>query len=165
MSDGGSGAVHLIVGIDPGKTAGIACLDLSGNIVRLSHASNPGLDWFVSEISASGTPSIITADKQKGTETAYKIGAYFNARVFRPDRDIALGEKRDIARRAVIKDRHERDACTAAMKAFKHFKNKLAQAEHIAKDKGIGNVDSIKAKVLERYSIDEAINNKKANRR
>jgi predicted RNase H-like nuclease (RuvC/YqgF family) len=157
--------MHLIVGIDPGKTAAIACVDLDGRIVYLSHKAEVGVDWLTSSIAAVGIPSIIAADKQKGTYAIRKISAYFNARVFYPDRDIGVEEKREIARAARIKDSHERDACAAALKAYGHFRNKLDQAAHIARERGAMDIDRIKAKVLDRYSIDEAISDRKANRK
>ena len=43
--------------------------------------------------------------------------------------------------------------------------NKFKQAAHIASQKGVENIEEIKAKVVGRYSINEAMSNRKANRK
>lgn len=161
------GPMHLIVGIDPGKTSAIACLDLNGRLVHSAHRANAGLAWIVSSIRMVGTPSIIATDKRRGTETVKKVNAYFNSRIYSPPEDIGKEQKLDASRRSSLKDRHERDAYAAAESAYRAFRNKLLQAEHIARQSSVAaaDLDRIKAKVLDRYSIDEAIHDKKANRK
>jgi predicted RNase H-like nuclease (RuvC/YqgF family) len=156
--------MHLIVGIDPGKTSAIACLDLSGRLVYATHKTFAGVDWFVEEISRVGIPSVIACDREPG-EMARKISAAFNVGIHSPQREGSVLAKREYAKRFNINNPHERDACYAAIKAYNRFANKLHQAEHIARGQRISSVDEIQAKVLERYSIEEAINNKTANRR
>jgi len=63
-----------------------------------------------------------------------------------------------------ITNPHERDACSAAMKAYNAYSNKLKQAEHIAKGTR-AEMDSIKAKVIAKHSIEEAISKKEVHRR
>jgi predicted RNase H-like nuclease (RuvC/YqgF family) len=41
----------IIVGVDPGKTVGIACISLDGNLVYSPHRTFAGIGWAVSEIS------------------------------------------------------------------------------------------------------------------
>jgi hypothetical protein len=155
--------MHLIVGIDTGKTMAYACLGLDGRIVGIGHKASCGTDWIVDQINSIGTPSIIACDKEPN-ETIRKIGAAFNARIFYPNRQLSSLDKRLIAKPLGITNPHERDACAAAVKAYNTHINKLKQAEHIAKAKSIKDADLIMAKVMERYSIEEAIAGKKANR-
>ncbi len=155
---------HLIVGIDPGKTAAIACLSLEGRLIRSAHMTAGGVPWILESIRAVGTPSIIATDRKMPGDTVRKINAAFNARLYTPQNDISIMEKRAFARRAGIKDAHERDAYAAAMKAYHAHANKLNQAGHISRDRQVENVDRIKAKIIQRYSISEAILGKKANR-
>jgi predicted RNase H-like nuclease (RuvC/YqgF family) len=53
----------------------------------------------------------------------------------------------------------------AAISAYRAYSNKFNQIEHIAQRNMYENIDEIKAKVVGRYSISEAIGNKKANRK
>ncbi len=156
--------MHIIVGIDPGKTSAVACLNLSGELLYSSHAAYAGLDWIVDEIKSIGIPSIIACDRQPG-EMARKIAASFNAKLFSPEKEMTVLEKREAVRKFDLRNPHERDACSAAIKAYNSYANKLKQAEHIAKSKNIGEIDQIKSKVIEKYSIDEAIRGEQANRR
>lgn len=155
--------MHLIVGIDPGKTSAIACLDLSGRLVCASHKTFAGVEWFIEEISKAGIPSVIACDREPD-DVARKISAAFNVRI-RSRHEGSVLAKREYARRFNINNPHERDACYAAIKAYNRFANKLHQAEHIAREQKVSEIDKIQAKILERYSIEEAINNKTANRR
>ena len=154
----------MIVGIDPGKTAAIACLSLDGKLIHTAHMTAGGIPWILESIRAIGTPSMIATDRKIPGGTVRKINAAFNARLFRPPSDISIMEKRDFGRRAGIKDVHERDAYAAAVKAYHADANKLNQAEHISRDNQVQDIDRIKARIIQRYSISEAIQGKKANR-
>ncbi len=140
-----------------------ACLDLDGKLVSVNHMASSGPEWLIDEIESIGTPSIIACDKEPN-HAARKIAAAFNARIFHPKRELGITEKMELARPFIITNPHERDACSAAVKAYRAYANKLKQAEHIAKGRGISETDKVKAKVIGRYSIEEAIAGKKANR-
>jgi uncharacterized protein len=155
--------MHLIVGIDTGKTVAYACLDLDGKLVRTSHASSLGQDWLIDSIGRIGIPSIIACDRQPN-DIVRKICSAFNAKLYYPNKEMGIDEKREMARPFGISNPHERDACAAAVKAYKAYTNKLRQAEHIARAQKVREIDKIKAKVIERYSIEEAITGKEANR-
>ncbi len=157
--------MHLIVGVDTGKTAAYVCLDLDGKLVSSSHASSLGQDWLIESIGKLGVPSIIACDREPN-DIVRKIGASFSAKLYHPAREIGIDEKREIARPFGITNPHERDACAAAVKAYKSYTNKLRQAERIAREgKKEDEIDSIKAKVIRKYSIEEAISDKEANRK
>lgn len=51
------------------------------------------------------------------------------------------------------------------MNAYHTFSNKLKQAERIAAENDMADIDEVKAKVLRKYSISEAISGKVANRK
>ncbi|MGC8478803.1 MAG: DUF460 domain-containing protein [Candidatus Micrarchaeia archaeon] len=157
--------MHIIAGVDPGATIGVSCISLDGELVLAAHGSGKGIMWVVETIRSAGTPSLIASDKHKVGSLVKKVGAIFSTRVFYPERDISLEEKKEFARASNIKNPHERDALAAAIFAFNEYKNKLKQAERIALENNYENVDEIKAKVLSRYSIDEALHNKRANRK
>jgi len=156
--------MHLIVGIDTGKTVAYACLNLDGKLVRSSHASSLGQEWLIDSIGRLGVPSVIACDRQPN-DIVRKICAAFNAKLYYPQKEMGIDEKREMAKPFGISNPHERDACAAAVKAYKAYTNKLRQAERIAREGKVREIDSIKAKVIEKYSIEEAISNKEANRR
>jgi predicted RNase H-like nuclease (RuvC/YqgF family) len=157
---------HIIVGIDPGKTAAIACLDLNGRELYLSYGRFVGVDWFVDKIKSIGVPIIIASDKKNSSSMVDKIAAIFGCQVFSPSRDISTAKKKEfISASYNAENLHERDALAAAMTAYYAYANKLKQAERIAREKGINDVDKVKSMVVKRYSINEAILNKKSGRK
>ena len=155
---------HIIVGIDPGKTSGIACLALDGKLIMASHKTGAGVEWMVSQIREIGTPSVIATDKKHPSSVARKLNSIFNSRLMTPQKDISMEEKRRMSKGTSISNPHERDAYSAALKAYNAMANKLNQAEHISRAMNVDDTDSIKAKVFNKYSISEAIQGKKANR-
>jgi hypothetical protein len=157
--------MDILVGIDTGKTVGIACVDFNGRLLAHLHRRFAGMESIVSEIRMVGTPIVIAADKPVPSEMIKKINAAFNARLYAPEYEFSAKEKRAASKHGVIQDIHERDAYFAAMKAYHAFANKLKQAERIAVKNGITDVDEIKAKVLRKYSISEAMTGREANRR
>ena len=157
--------MYIIVGIDPGKTSAIAAIDLNGKLVHSAHKTFAGVDWLTKEIRSVGIPVIIAGDNPEVSPVVRRINAAFNARLFTPSKELPVMEKRLIAKGSYIKDPHERDAYAAAVKAYRNYTNKFKQAEHIANEISFKDVDMIKAKVVSRYSISEAIENRKANRR
>lgn len=157
--------MHIIVGIDTGKTSAIACLSLDGKLLYSAHVRQADESWFISTIYSVGTPVIIASDKTEPTNNVIrKINANFNAIIFYPEKIITQKEKKQLARVAGLKDQHERDAYSAALKAYNVHSNKLRQAERIANSMHISNTDAIKAKVIKRYSVNEAIENRIAHR-
>jgi len=155
--------MYLIVGIDPGKTCGIACLNLDGSLIFKDHKRFGGTDWIISTLNGIGTPVIVASDKPQASDMVKKINTAFNATLFTPDREYKIGEKRMTGKNLGIKDPHERDAYTAAINAYRNYANKFKQIEHIAPKNT--DIDEIKAKVVGKYSIREAIENRKANRK
>ncbi len=156
--------MDILVGIDTGKTVGVVCVDLNGRLLAHFHERFAGTESIISEIRAIGTPVVVAADKPVPGDLIKKVNAAFNARLYAPEYEFSAKDKRAVSKNGTIRDIHERDAYFAAMHAYHAFANKLKQAERIAAMSGIPNVDEIKAKVLRKYSISEAITGKKANR-
>jgi hypothetical protein len=157
--------MDIIVGIDTGKTCGIACIDFNGRLVAHTHGRFAGMEWIVSEIRKAGVPAVVASDKPMPSEIIKRVNAAFNARLYAPECEASADEKRASTRQADIRDIHERDAYFAAMSAYHAFSNKLKQAERIASENGVADIDGIKAKVLRKYSISEAMTGKVANRK
>ncbi|MEM0147528.1 MAG: DUF460 domain-containing protein [Candidatus Micrarchaeaceae archaeon] len=157
---------HIIVGLDPGKTTAIVCLNLEGNIVYKVSKKFAGFKWIVNEISKVGIPSIIATDKKNPNETIKKVNATFNAKLFIPQEDMKEKRKNLLASDKQLEDQHEKDAYAAAYKAYASYINKLNQAKRKAYEvNNIKNFDEICAKVIQKNSIKEALLGKVSNRK
>ncbi|MGC8567889.1 MAG: DUF460 domain-containing protein [Candidatus Micrarchaeia archaeon] len=148
--------MHIIVGIDVGKTEAVACISLNKQLLYVGHKDSINFEWLVSQIRNVGTPSIIAYDRSKTTEIVRKVAASFNARIFIPDSNLSIEEKRTIANKVGIKNPHERDAYASAIKAYNSIANKLNQSDHMAKVYN-KNSDYVKAMVIRKYSMKEAL--------
>ncbi len=154
--------MYIIVGIDTGKTSAVVCLDLDGNVVHTCSMRSAGIGWLVESISKVGTPVVVATDKHHANETVLKLAAIFDAAVHSPEDDIFVKEKRKIAKDIGI-NVHERDALSAAIYAYNHYANKIRQAGKIATESG-ADIEKIKALVIKRHSVREAISGKKSGR-
>ncbi|MGC8652360.1 MAG: DUF460 domain-containing protein [Candidatus Micrarchaeia archaeon] len=152
---------YVIVGIDPGKTVGIACIDLNGRLVLFDHIPFASEEWIVRRINSIGTPVLIASDKPTHSTLIDKTNAAFNSTLFYPRRILRASEKRALAKSSSIKNVHERDAYVAAIKAFNAYKSKFMQ---INSSVAAEQSDEVKAKVIKKYSISEAVKNRKARR-
>ncbi len=156
-------SIHIIVGIDGGKTAAIACIDLYGRTLKLFTGRYVTLGWFVDMIKEVGEPVIIASDKKKPDEIVRRLAAVFGAVLFAPQDDLTVEKKKELAKQE-FENLHERDALAAARAAYNTYSNKLKQVHKKALESGV-EADKAMALVIERYSIYEAITGKKANRR
>ncbi len=156
---------HLIVGIDAGKTAAVACIDLNGKVVKLATGRFVGLDWFVDVIKGAGQPVMVSGDKKRPTQLAEKISTAFDAVLFVPGSDISVEKKRNLLD-VKFDNLHERDALASAMMAYNAYSGKLRQAERQARESTTGaDADLVKAMVIKKYSVDEVIGKRPAGRR
>lgn len=157
--------MYLIVGVDPGKTIGIACVGLDGKLIGSAHMDGGGSGWAIGAVRRTGIPVLIATDRRKKGTFIKKLGAVFGVSVFYPDSDMNVREKREWARGTRIRNPHERDAFASAMKAFNEYRSKLNQAESTARRERYKDADRIKALVIRKFSIDEALHGRPANRK
>jgi predicted RNase H-like nuclease (RuvC/YqgF family) len=155
--------MYLILGVDPGKTVGIACLDLKGRLVFSGHYPNESVESVISEIKSVGTPIIVAGDRLRPSELVRKVNASFGGRLFSPKREASLDLKRRLGRSATLTNQHECDAYSAALAAYNRYANKFNQIDHMVT--GEAESEKIKRQVVERRSIYEASTGRKANRR
>lgn len=151
---------HLIVGVDSGKKAAVACIDLSGNVVHLATGTFAGVEWFVDNIKNAGSPVIIASDKKRPNELPRKLSAIFGAVLFTSGSDISVKRKQEMTRRFRVSTLHERDALSAALTAYNAYQNKLNQARVFAERHNIEDQDNLKTMVIKRYSMHEAAREK-----
>ncbi len=152
---------YLIVGVDPGKTAAVACMDLHGNVVQVSSKRFAQRTWFIDILKAAGSPVVIASDKKRPNRLVTDLAAIFDAALFSPASDVVVSRKKEIMRsHPSLSNLHERDALSAALTAYHHYANKLKQAEKNAEGRKYDDVDKVMAMVIKRYSMDEAISGK-----
>lgn len=126
----------LIVGIDPGTTAGIALFDVDGNLVEVTSKrsfSKAAMRLFILE---HGDPLVIASDMTplpKGIET---IASSFDARVVTPGRVLRWKDKKRIVEsflkahgERAWENQHEKDALIAGWYAWKRLRPRLMKME------------------------------------
>ncbi len=151
---------HVIVGIDPGITTGIAVLDLNGRILHL--ASHKGIDRgaIIQEILRHGTPVMVATDVNPPPEAVKSIASKLGADLYTPPEDLSTDEKRELASRAGVKprDSHQRDALAAALRAYHNLKSKMAQIDSYLHSIDLDlDREQVKAEVLRGSTVAEAV--------
>ncbi len=149
---------HIIVGIDPGTTVGLAMLNLHGEICALHSSKNMSIDDIVERIISEGLPAIIATDVETLPQTVEKVSASFEARLHVPQDSISLKEKNELAKGTQISNAHERDALAAAVKAYLHYKPKFDNIDTRLGQAGkMGLSEEVKALTLREYTVSEAL--------
>jgi len=124
---------HLIVGIDPGTTVGVALLDLDGNLLAVHSSRTFTLKDIIQLVILEGYPLVVATDVSPVPTFVEKVCHLFEAVLYTPPRSLTLEEKREIARsfsatakdEVVLKNSHERDALAAAAKALESYGEKF----------------------------------------
>ena len=128
----------LIAGIDPGTTTGIALFDFDGNFVLTESRKHFSRRDILRFLSAHGRPVIIASDINPAPKSIERIAASFSARLIFPEKSFLREEKHRIAkqfakyyfnREGPWKNRHERDALVAALRAFKSVRSTIAKID------------------------------------
>jgi predicted RNase H-like nuclease (RuvC/YqgF family) len=146
---------HLIVGIDPGTTIGIAAVDLEGNLVHLISSRQMTMSDVIEELFRIGKPLIIASDVHQMPYSVEKIRRAFNAIPYTPRQDRSVEEKWEITSGYAYSNDHERDALSAALDAYRSYKNKF---RNIAKRAPAGvDLDELRAGVVRGRSIEQVV--------
>jgi|GEM_PF-1477711 len=139
---------HLIVGIDPGTTVGLAFLDMNGTVLKVLSERNLAIDGIISHIAGMGSAALVATDKSEVPPAVNKVASIVSARVFAPSEDLTLEKKRSIVSDTRYKtksmDAHQTDALAAAVYAYNNFQNKLRRVEKQV----AGALEETKARVL-----------------
>jgi len=150
----------VIVGLDPGITVGIAALDLNGQVLTTYSERNMAISDVIKFISEIGHPIIISTDVNPAPGLVEKIARSFKALLFVPRESLKVEEKNELLRNlgVTVEDDHQRDALTAAYKAYLRLKPKLDHIDAKLKELEIeGKGEEIKALVVQGYNLGEAI--------
>ncbi|MBC7095252.1 DUF460 domain-containing protein [Thermococcus sp.] len=150
----------VIVGLDPGITVGIATLDLNGQVLMTYSERNMAISDVIKFISEIGHPIIISTDVNPAPGLVEKIARSFKALLFVPRESLKVEEKNELLRNlgVTVEDDHQRDALTAAYKAYLRLKPKLDHVDAKLRELEIeGKGEEIKALVIQGYNLGEAI--------
>ena len=157
---------YLILGIDPGISTGVALLTLDGYVIDLFSKRWMSRRQLIKYLSGQGKVLIVATDVNPPSVYAKKLASSLNATLFVPPRNLTVEEKREIVSNFVektgylvkIKDAHQRDALSAALKALNYYASKLKEVDKELDKLGLELPTlEIKAMVIKGASIDEAI--------
>ncbi len=148
---------HIIVGIDPGTTVGIAMIDLNGKPVDVFSAKNCSISDAIAWIESHGTPLIVASDVTPTPAMVKKISSMFAAPGHELDESLSTEEKIALTKGEGYgyKNAHERDALAACVYALKRYKKKFTQVQKKTPP-GV-DVEEVKALVVKGVSISAAI--------
>ena len=145
---------HIIVGLDPGATFGIAAIGLDGRKVAL-RSTMGGFSDAARIIETFGTPSLVACDTNPAPEAALRLASYFSCKLFVPRQSVREEDKRQVAHGAGTSNTHERDAYCAAVFAYRAHANKLRQIDALSELEPHER-DRIKHLILRGYRVLDA---------
>ena len=121
----------VIVGIDPGTTFAFAALSLDGELLALKSSRQMSLSDWTEQISSAGKPVLIASDVSRMPSSVEKIKRVFKAASYTPKEDRTQEEKAALCISSGISfgNDHERDSLSAALEAYKSYKNKFKSIE------------------------------------
>ena len=152
--------MKLIVGIDPGTTTAIAMLNFSADYCHVFSRKNMNLSELCDYIAEKGEPVIIATDVAKPPMLVKKAAAAFNALLFTPKKNIPQYEKRKMVKSVKLRNKHEKDALVAALKARKRFLNFFSKIDSVLEKKNLSYLDEdVKSLLIKRRvcNIEQAI--------
>jgi predicted RNase H-like nuclease (RuvC/YqgF family) len=155
---------HLIVGIDPGTTTGIALVDLKGEVVGVDSSRTWSFKDFIHLIIGKGYPLIVATDVSPIPAFVDKVRHLFEAVPFEPPHSLTVEEKRELCRSAGLPDdfkfhnSHERDALAAAIKALDSYGEKFRWIDRKLDERGLSNLsERIKTLVVTGSSLSDSL--------
>jgi uncharacterized protein len=146
---------YLIVGIDPGTTTAFAALDLDGNLLHLQSSRQMTMSDVIEALYKVGKPLIIASDVQEMPFTVEKIRRSFAAIAFTPNQDTSVETKVELTGPFEYQNDHERDALSAALDAYRHYRHKF---QNLLKRIPPGHdLDEVRARVIRGQSLEHVI--------
>lgn len=153
----------VIVGVDPGMSAGVAVITLDGEPLLAVSVKNPDRDEIIEAVAKLGKPVIVAVDVAKPPETVVKLASMLNAILYTPEQDISVEDKNRIAKEYAekysldIPDSHARDALAAAVKAYNSYRNTIEEVKSkLASIRGVDKYSLI-AEVLKGRPLSEVL--------
>jgi predicted RNase H-like nuclease (RuvC/YqgF family) len=165
----------LIVGFDPGLTAGIAILDLKGNILSVTSFKEITLAEIIKHIMSYGKAVLISSDVYPPPKRVKKLATSLNAKLHYPYKDMSVGSKIELVesylsekystRSKVVpsdevpQDAHQRDALAASIRTYKSYQKKMEIIETRSKETNLNSeqIEQVKMMVIDGTAISTAI--------
>jgi len=157
---------YIIVGVDPGISTGVALLSLDGHIINVFSRRWLSRRQLIKYLSSQGKVLVVATDVNPPSLYAKKLASSLNAILFVPPKSLSIDEKREVVSNYIaktasplkIKDAHQRDALSAAIKALCFYRPKLEDVEKELDKLELGLPSSeVKALVIKGNSISDAI--------
>ena len=125
----------LIIGVDPGTTTATAIIDGYGNVLDVYSKRDITRAELIKYILEFGHSVIISCDVNVVPKSVEKIAAKLGCIVYSPDTSLALNEKRELTKDYYhsLKNDHEVDALSAAIKAWKHHRTLFSKVNDALK--------------------------------
>jgi hypothetical protein len=146
--------LHLIVGVDPGTTTGLAAIDFKGRVVDLFSSKDLGLDKAVERLVSLGSVSVIATDVAPAPGFVLRLAAKLGAIVYAPPESALVLDKIALTRSHKTGDAHQRDSLAAALIAYGAYRNKFAKIDSLGLD--ARKADEVKHLFIRGFSIDKA---------
>jgi hypothetical protein len=139
----------LIVGIDPGTTAGYAAIDVRGAIVAAKAAKEFSADAMIAELRSLGSVFLVGTDKAKAPAFVDTVATQLGAKISVPAEDLRVAEKRALTEKFPHANSHEMDALAAAVMAFRKHERLFSRIEcFLAEKKNPAFADAMKEMVV-----------------
>ncbi len=126
----------LIVGLDPGTTAGYAVLDTAGRLLKTRSSKQLDLNKIIEELVELGSILAIGTDKGKTPGMIEKAAAATGAKVITPEEDLQVAEKEGLTDNMPASNVHEKDALAAAVYAYKELVPLLQRIRKVLENEG-----------------------------
>ncbi|MEM2930219.1 MAG: DUF460 domain-containing protein [Thermoproteota archaeon] len=126
---------RTIVGFDPGTTAGLAVLNLNGELLLLKSLRHWSRSSIILETLSVGDPILISTDRAEAPKAVRELAQSLNLTVFETGREETLEDKSSFVNEYASKsgfrigDEHQASALYAALKAYNSFKNDFQSIE------------------------------------
>ncbi len=147
---------YLIVGYDPGMQVGLAVIDLDMRPHLITSGRELDRGEILSKLTSIGIPVIVATDKNPPPEMVRKLAAMLKAQLFVPPRSLSTSEKEILVSEYSrlygigVKNTHERDALSAALKAYRFYQDKLEKLVKKIRNMGLSvkNLQKYKVRIL-----------------
>ena len=146
--------MHLIVGVDPGTTTGLASVDFNGRVVDLFSSKDLGLDKAIEHLVALGSVSVLATDVSPAPGFVLRMASKLGSVVYAPPESALVLDKIALTRSHRTEDAHQRDSLAAALIAYGAYRNKFAKIDSLGMD--AAKADEVKHLFVRGYSIDKA---------
>jgi len=146
--------LHLIVGVDPGTTSGLASVDFTGKVVDLFSSKDLGLDKAIEHLVSLGSVSVLATDVSPAPGFVLRMASKLGAVVYAPPESALVLDKIALTRNHKTGDAHQRDSLAAALIAYSAYRNKFAKIDSLGMDPS--KADEVKHLFVRGYSIDKA---------